>query len=383
MNIKHYLIIILLFILPLVLFIICKAEDPNLTNVIQPYQTPSNTISELQIPESYMFITEWGSDGDGNGDFKEPSGIAVSPEGYVYVADSGNNRIQKFDSNGKFIIKWGSRGEGKGKFNKNQSLNPLRIALDNNGNVYVTDSENRTIQKFDFNGNFLKAIYRVHTENIAIDSKGNIYLIESFPYYLVITDSENKVLDIKRLDTGNFDIYEGIKGESSFANLYSRIELGGSLQSHSIKVDSSGNIYLVIGAMRFCPACHKKLDNLFNGWIMKLDKNFNIITEWGNEGKKDETFKKEKENLGNNIFATIALDSEGNVYVAECANNRIEKFDPNGIFLARWGKEGSDEGEFKTPFGIDVDQEGNVYVLDYGNCRIQKFAPNPEYKSNN
>jgi len=62
----------------------------------------------------------------------------------VYVVDSGNNRIQKFDSNGKFITSWGSYGVGSGKFRFADS-----IAVDTMGkNVYVSDSDNRSIKIF-------------------------------------------------------------------------------------------------------------------------------------------------------------------------------------------------------------------------------------------
>lgn len=90
------------------------------------------------------FTTKWGSPGSGNGEFKTPSGLAVDSSGNVYVADTGNNRIQKFDSNGKFITKWGSPGSGTGQFNV-----PYAIAIDSSsGNVYVADLGNHRIQAF-------------------------------------------------------------------------------------------------------------------------------------------------------------------------------------------------------------------------------------------
>ena len=56
-------------------------------------------------------------------------------------------------------------------------------------------------------------------------------------------------------------------------------------------------------------------------------------------------------------------------------NYRIQKFSSSGVFLAKWGTEGSGDGQFKDPRGIAVDGSGNVYVADYSNNRIQKFAP--------
>ena len=66
--------------------------------------------------EAYRFELMWGAPGTGNGQFNEPAGVAVDASGSVYVADKGNNRIQKFDSNGNFITQWGSAGTDNGQF---------------------------------------------------------------------------------------------------------------------------------------------------------------------------------------------------------------------------------------------------------------------------
>jgi len=95
----------------------------------------------------------------------------------------------------------------------------------------------------------------------------------------------------------------------------------------------------------------------------------------------------------------FTLDSEGNIFVlydleyvdeydSECFDlyewgSCVYKIAPDGSILAKWGSSGSGDGEFNKPDSIAVDSEGNVYVMDTGNYRIQKFAPNPEYKADN
>jgi hypothetical protein len=114
------------------------------------------------------FIAKWGShcelstgescvdpDGDGplelgDGQFNNPIGVAIDARGHVYVADTGNDRIQKFDAKGKFLAKWGSCGNGNGQFHW-----PLGVAVDAKGNVYVADSDNHRIQVFDSDGSFI------------------------------------------------------------------------------------------------------------------------------------------------------------------------------------------------------------------------------------
>lgn len=85
----------------------------------------------------------WGSSGNSNGEFNGPVGVSVDSTGNVYAADSRNNRIQKFDSDGNFITKWGSLGSGDGEFS-----GPDGIAVDTLGNVYVSDFWNDRIQVF-------------------------------------------------------------------------------------------------------------------------------------------------------------------------------------------------------------------------------------------
>ena len=88
------------------------------------------------------FLHTWGTKGSGNGQFKAQAGIAIGKD-FVYVIDNELNRVQKFDTSGKYITQWGSRGSESGQF-----LLPQNIAVDPNGDVYVADTGNSRIQKF-------------------------------------------------------------------------------------------------------------------------------------------------------------------------------------------------------------------------------------------
>ncbi len=84
-----------------------------------------------------------GVSGSGDGQLVFPEGIATDSVGNVYIADRGNNRVQKFNSNGAFITKFGSTGAGDGQF-----LQPNDVTVDTAGNVYVADTGSDRIQKF-------------------------------------------------------------------------------------------------------------------------------------------------------------------------------------------------------------------------------------------
>jgi DNA-binding beta-propeller fold protein YncE len=70
----------------------------------------------------------------------------------------------------------------------------------------------------------------------------------------------------------------------------------------------------------------------------------------------------------------VAIDSSGNVFVADTSNHRIQKFTNTGKFIRKWGSLGSGNGQFNFPAGVAIDSSGNVFVADLGNDRIQKFT---------
>jgi hypothetical protein len=101
-----------------------------------------------------------------------------------------------------------------------------------------------------------------------------------------------------------------------------------------------------------------------NQTIQKLDSSGRFLLKWGSRGYGDGQFRSP---MG------IAVDSSGNVYVADRDNSRIQKFDSRGNFLTKWGSVGTGDGEFWAPCAIAVDPWGYVFVLDGRMARVQKF----------
>jgi DNA-binding beta-propeller fold protein YncE len=112
---------------------------------IQKFDTSTNVLPQL--------LTKWGGGlGPGHasdpraqepGQFRSPWGIVVDGQGDVFVSDTGNQRIQKFDREGNFITQWGGFGNGDGQFNF-----PYGVAVDARGSVFVVDSANTRVQQF-------------------------------------------------------------------------------------------------------------------------------------------------------------------------------------------------------------------------------------------
>ena len=99
---------------------------------------------------TYHSVTSWGSFGTGNGQFDQPMGIFASLNGFIYVVDANNNRIQKFNQVGAYLSQFGTSGSGNGQFNR-----PTDISIGYDGNFYVTDSYNYRVQKLSSLGTYL------------------------------------------------------------------------------------------------------------------------------------------------------------------------------------------------------------------------------------
>ncbi len=118
-----------------------------------------------------------------------------------------------------------------------------------------------------------------------------------------------------------------------------------------------------------------------NGEVWVADKNNHRIQKFDAEGKFQ--FKFGTKGSGDGQLwapAALAIDAQGNLWVADSSNRRVQKFNPEGKFLAKFGSQGTGNGQFSGngSRGIAIDAQGNIWVSDYSN-RIQKFNANGEF----
>ncbi len=283
----------------------------------------------------------WGAQGAREGQFTDPRGLAVDAAGNVYVADSQNHRVQKFDASGNFLTQWGIEGNGAGQFKE-----PWGVAThteDGETVVYVADTWNHRVQKFDENGKFLLQ-WGQHgmtdgtlgdtnvlwgPRDIAVNSAGELY----------VTDTGNKRI-LKFDANGTFIEQHGGAG----------IEPGKFQEPVGIAVDVADNVYVA---------------DTWNRRIQKFDPDFNFVAAWDVDGWPSES-------VVNKPY--IAVDGEGRVYITDPENYRVAVFD-DGDLQSVFGEIGLDDTAFNLPIGIDLDEEGNLFVVDSGNHRVMKFAP--------
>jgi DNA-binding beta-propeller fold protein YncE len=280
----------------------------------------------LAAEDPPTFLDKWGStdyEGYDPGYFRNPQGMAVdTSSGCLYVADSGNCRVQKFDGS-DWTVFAGSTG----------SMGPSDVAVDSYGNVYVADSGNNRIQKFDSSGTFIREWGGFNLpQGVAVDSVDNVY----------VSDYNNCC--IKKFDSdGGYLTQWGTDGPAEGQFHY----------PWGIAVDvATDNVYVTD-----CGENHHR--------VQEFTSAGEFIRMWGSQGAGDSQFS---------FPQGIAVDASSHIYVADAGNNRIQKFDSDGTFLTTWGTAGSLDGQFSTPAGVAVDPEGTVYVADTANWRVQSFG---------
>ncbi len=291
-----------------------------------------------------------GTPGTAAGQFNFPRAVAVDGEGRVYVADSGNNRVQVFGADGSFLREWGSTckldtGEGcidggRGQFNE-----PWGIAVGPDGSVYVSDTWNHRVQKFTNDGQFVnmwgafgstggelgqESIF-YGPRSVTVGRDGNVYVM----------DTGNKRVQMFTPD-GVFITQWGGGGVVD-GRLDEPVGLG---------QDADGNWYIT---------------DTWNRRIQKFSENFQYVAQWAVNGWGSQSVVNKP---------ALAVDStRGIVYAVDPENYRVLAFGLDGTFKATWGLYGTDSTSFALPTGIAVGPDGKVYVADGDAHRILVFPP--------
>jgi hypothetical protein len=193
--------------------------------------TGNNRIQRFGVAGTFQ--RQWGTPGSGPGQFASPTGIAVDDAGHVYVVDSGNNRVQKFSTDGGFLAEWGGFGDGPGQF-----IAPSDVEVLPGGHVYVADqgmvptgtlaAQYPRIQEFQRDGTWVDEV-RLET----IGSIQGIGLGSEFVFASVTSPSYPEVTSVWRLRYSLSTVSANSFGE-------------GELQSPAgIAVSSSDRVFVV------------------------------------------------------------------------------------------------------------------------------------------
>lgn len=327
--------------------------------------TDGDGIKDVSNPNflstTFDFVTSWETPLDIE---HEVRGIAADASGYVYVikdpswtstpsGDSPNDTVSKFDSSGTLISTWYAGHEGYVD----------QIAADNkNGYLYL--SARYDVYRHYFNGTFIDMLashsYPNYMDAMTVDADGYIYVGGSYYRSATSFSPEVAVAYVEKFDPNG----TLINSWGSFGNAPDQFNFISGLA-----VDAD-NGYIYVADVGQVVSGSKIRDDR----VAKFDLDGNYLTSLSPDN-----------NFTNPTGMT--LDADGCIYIVDTGNNRILKYNSDGLFIASWGYEGLEDGNFSSPIGVAVDSDGYVYVVDAGGSiqpntmrsgRVQKFSQTME-----
>jgi tripartite motif-containing protein 71 len=341
------------------------------------------------------FVTQWGSYGGGHGQFGPIGGLATDAAGNVYVVDSSHNRIEKFDPNGNFITQWGHKGSEPGQFNFGSSQDYTKppgggIAISGNY-AYVADSGNNRIQRFNLEGG----------EGMEWGTKGSGPGQFSYPRGVAANASEVLVADddnhrIEKFDpSGAYESAAGSQGTGpgqygfpygvaldAAGNAY----VADDLNHRVVKLNPElgflgawGGYGTAPGQLAFPRAIAS--DPAGDNYVANTAND--RVEVYNAEGRFLRTIGISARGPGQLTGPRgLAADPTGRLLVSDTVGNRVELFAPlTAAYAGQWTATGGHRPSFTKPSGIGIDPRGSVYVTDEGNGRVVQMWGDGTYLS--
>ena len=264
-------------------------------------------------------------------DVNKPRSVAINGRGEIIVSESGSSCISIFSPTGEKLRSFGSKGSAHGQF-----TSPWGVAVDDNGNILVTDICNNRIQKFTSDGRLINVVEN-NDGKLEIDSPRGI-AIHPHNKKVYVVDNNNHRIQILNHDL-TFSSSFGVLGSNDGQMQY----------PWDVTVNSEGNVYVA---------------DFYNHRIQVFTMDCQFLRKFGRYGKGNGQM---------NYPTSICIDNEKMIYVTEEDNSRVSVFTFEGKFLTSFGSKGSGPGQFNSPRGIAVDNNGVIYVCDSYNNRLQIF----------
>jgi sugar lactone lactonase YvrE len=306
----------------------------------------SNTIPFTIVePATYAIGFIGGSDSPGGPQlsrFNLPTSLATGPDGNIYVADRNNDLIRMIDKDNLIqSVAGGVQGYQDGNVVSAKFYFPTGIAVDHIGNIFIGEEGNLRVRKIDPNGNVttLAGNGGVNLNDgvgtnagfgqpsgLAVNANGDLYIADRGTARIRKVTSDGTVTTVAG-SSGNFGFADGNGVNAKFnypsgiaSDIHGNLYVADEQNNRIRKIDPSGNVTTVAG-------------NGNAGYVDGPASTAEFNGPWG-----------------------IAVDSYGNIFVADEYNNVLRKIDPSGTV--------STIGTFTAPLGVCIDSDGNIFVSD-------------------
>ena len=325
---------------------------------------PNSTISLAQINLTPSIMAASNAYITSIGGMTEPYGLAIdNNRGFLFAVDriglnnllDKRSEVKKFNLNGGFVKRFGGEKFAFEKGNQNGSMFDLfthlnwsyGVDVDAGGNVYVAETNKDRVVKFSADGEYITKFDDNVKNNfdVAVLNSGQIGVSSS---------GNNKVV--------LFDV-NLVAQSNDFAGTSGLPAVNGGFRG--MAVDNANYIYMIDNSAGPGAAIKK----------FEMGNRTPVLKFGTNAGSGPGQLRGATD---------LAIDNRnGDIYVVDSGNNRVQRFDRDGRFIESFGSAGRGNGQFDRPFGIAIDKDGYIFVSDTGNKRIQKFAPGRLYNQPN
>ncbi|MDE0466139.1 MAG: NHL repeat-containing protein [Candidatus Poribacteria bacterium] len=275
----------------------------------------------VNAAQEFKFVGEFGDKGEGKAQFAKTLFMAFGPDGAIYITDTDNFRIQKFDEMGGFVFDIQMEVESEFRF-----INPTAIAIGTDSSIYVMDWMFVQISAPDLQTTSEPKIFNYGPCIHKFDAHG--VFVASYP----IQDLSQR---IKELETA-------VPGLDAHGNYALIIPQGDTKRKFLLAIDVHGNLYV----------CDSDSPNKV---IVKLDAN----------GKRVARYPLAQPGAGHLRHPVdMTVDGTGNLYIADEKGHRVLKYSADGKFLNAFGEYGDASGKFIAPFRITALTDGTLLIAD-------------------
>ena len=370
MKMKKYVCLLLLFVLVLSCTFSVNADTPYPNYYINMYNGALDR--PLPIPAAYEVYTVIDKPTTEEGKLSKPEDIFIDDDDNIYVVDTGNNRIVKYDSDYNFEL----AVSGKGTYPEDQSAlkNPMCVYVDSKSvTILVADSGNSRLVEFTKYGNLRYSYEMPESELLSVDfnyqpvkvtkdTRGYIYVCNTGDY--------NGIMQLSA--DGEFRSYYGTNKvnlsfwESLAKVLWDREDRKGSIVTLPYtfsNIYASDDGYMYATTTTDTPPQVRKI-NIAGSDVLYGSFNFNDSSLSSNYTKNV-----------NQTFIDVTVDSNGNMFILDQRFCRVYSYDEWGNNLCVFGSDGLGYGQIRVPVSIEVDSRGRVYVLDNATSTITVYQP--------